>query len=172
GRARGTRERVSRRSRAGSRGSSPADRHAAARSARPRIGAHRRRAREDRRMSAAVPARALPVRTAPVRHAGGFWSCFLIAVGAMRRRPWLTLAFLLVTASQGAMQGLLIWTLRNVLMAFSDPERQATAMVTGAGLILGVWLLRSGTALASEMLSISLASRVELEACWDALARL
>ncbi len=123
-------------------------------------------------MSAAAPARALPLRTAPVRHAGGFWSCFLIAVGAMRRRPWLTAAFLLVTAAQGAMQGLLIWALRNVLMAFSDPERQATAMVTGAALILGVWLLRSGTALASEMLSISLSSRVELEACWDALARL
>ena len=120
----------------------------------------------------AAPVRALVHRPKPVRHAAGFWSCFLIAVGAMRRHPWLTAAFLLVTASQGAMQGLLIWALRSVLMAFSDPARQATAVVTGAALILGVWLLRSASALGSEMLSISLASRVELEACWDALARL
>jgi subfamily B ATP-binding cassette protein MsbA len=100
------------------------------------------------------------------------WDCLVIGFSAMRRHPRLAALFLVVTAAQGLVQGLLIWSLRNVLIAFSDPGRSTHPFMTGAALVLGIWMLRSASALAAETLSVSLSYRVELEAIWRALTRL
>jgi subfamily B ATP-binding cassette protein MsbA len=109
---------------------------------------------------------------APGSRPADFWTCLGIAFSSMRRRPLLTVLFLLATASQGIIQGLLIWALRNVLIAFSSPEHPSHPFVTGAALILVIWMLRSVSALAAEMLSVNVSYGVELESLCEALSRL
>jgi subfamily B ATP-binding cassette protein MsbA len=90
----------------------------------------------------------------------------------MRHHATLAAVFLVATAAQGVVQALLIWALRNVLIAFSDPTRSTHPFVTGAALILAVWMLRSASVLAGETLSVTLSYRVELESIWQALSKL
>ncbi len=99
-------------------------------------------------------------------------TCLALAFTSMKRRPLLTALFLLATASQGVIQGLLIWALRNVLLSFTNGGHSGHPFVTGAGLILAIWMARSISALAAELLSINVSQSVELESLLNALTRL
>jgi ABC-type multidrug transport system fused ATPase/permease subunit len=91
----------------------------------------------------------------------------------MWRRPLLAGAFLTTTLVQGTLQGLLIWTLRHVLESFGTPQGVAAgALLTGALMILAVWVLRSFSTFAAETLSVHLAYRVETESMLEILTRL
>ena len=62
---------------------------------------------------------------------------------SVRHYPMLAVVFLAATLSQGALQGLLVWVLRDILRAFSQHGSSLVALVRGAGLVFGVWMLRS-----------------------------
>ena len=75
---------------------------------------------------------------------------------------------------QGVLQGLLIWAIRNVLVALSAGEDAATLTVRigGAFLIFGIWLLRAASAFLADSLAMRLATRVEIGAMYDVLEKL
>src|SRR6266513_6002343 len=86
------------------------------------------------------------------------------ALRAVRNHRALALAFLVATFAQGALQGAMVWALREVLLAHSRPGGvSGGALVVGALAVFTVWLLRSGGVFAAQMLSARLAYRVELE---------
>ncbi len=91
----------------------------------------------------------------------------------MRAHPRLAILLLVATVSQGAIQGLIVWALRKVLLTFSSSGgASATALLAGAGLIFGLWLLRTFTTFVGEQTSANLAYRVEIEFMQKVLAKL
>jgi subfamily B ATP-binding cassette protein MsbA len=82
----------------------------------------------------------------------------------MYRQPLLAGALLVVTLAQGALQGLLLWVLREVLLRF-DARHGASAQVLalGASLVFGLWALRAGSTFAGEALSAKLAHGAEMD---------
>src|SRR6266480_4513170 len=83
---------------------------------------------------------------------------------AVRHHRGLALTFLAATLAQGALQGAMVWALREVLIALSAPGQVGSGvLVVGALAVFTVWLLRSGGVFAAQMLSARLAYRVELD---------
>src|SRR5438309_7683332 len=66
-----------------------------------------------------------------------------LGIRSVRPHPVLAMVFLAATLSQGALQGLLVWVLRDVLRSFSLHGSSLTALAYSAGLVLAIWLLRS-----------------------------
>ncbi len=86
------------------------------------------------------------------------------ALRVVRHHRGLALTFLAATLAQGALQGAMVWSLREVLIALSRPGGVGRGvLVVGALAVFTVWLLRSGTVFAAQMLSARLAYRVELD---------
>jgi len=86
------------------------------------------------------------------------------ALRVVRNHRGLALTFLAATLAQGALQGAMVWSLREVLIALSRPGGVGRGvLVVGALAVFTVWLLRSGTVFAAQMLSARLAYRVELD---------
>lgn len=86
------------------------------------------------------------------------------ALRPLRHHPGLAVMFLLATLAQGALQGGMIWALREVLIALSEPGGATRGVVLlGALAVFGVWLLRSAGVFAAQMFSARLAHRVKLE---------
>jgi subfamily B ATP-binding cassette protein MsbA len=102
----------------------------------------------------------------------GLWACLVIALSSMRRHPFAALAFLGSTIGQGVAQALLIWTLRSVLLALSEPAALTAAFLSGCAAVFGVWVLRSASVVAADALAAHLAFRLEVESMWQVLARL
>jgi ATP-binding cassette, subfamily B, bacterial MsbA len=72
--------------------------------------------------------------------------------------------FAAVTLAQGALHGAMIWVLRGVLLAFAGPGGAAGGvLLLGAVAIFAVWVLRSASVFAAQMLAASLARRVEMK---------
>ena len=92
---------------------------------------------------------------------------------AMRRHPALALLFLGTTVAEGALQGLMIWALRAVLLRFGGPGRVSdAALLLAAAAILAVSLAQSASVYFGELVSVQLSSRVEVESMWEVLAKL
>ena len=87
-----------------------------------------------------------------------------IGIQSIQMYPALSAFLFLATVTQGALQGLLVWVLREVLLIFSDATSATFGtMALGAGTILGIWILRALSTFAGEMLSVSLGRRVEVD---------
>jgi subfamily B ATP-binding cassette protein MsbA len=83
---------------------------------------------------------------------------------SLRRHPGLTVTFAFATLVQGALQGGMVWALREVLITLSRPGGVGSGvMVVGALAVFTVWVLRSGGVFAAQMFSARLAHRVELD---------
>lgn len=96
-----------------------------------------------------------------------------IGLRAFRERPLLGAAFLASTMTQGLLQGLLVWALREVLLSFEKQGSEATtALVVSGILIFGIWVARAGTAFAAESLAGKLAHGVEVATMWKLLEKL
>jgi ATP-binding cassette, subfamily B, bacterial MsbA len=92
------------------------------------------------------------------------WTALLVGLRSLRRHPGLAVAFLLSSLAQGVLQGAIVWTLREVLLALSKPGGVSRGvLLVGALAVFGVWLLRSVGAYAAQVLAALLASRVEFE---------
>jgi ABC-type multidrug transport system fused ATPase/permease subunit len=105
----------------------------------------------------------------------GFWYAVGVGARAMRRHPALAAAFVLAVLSQGFLQGLLIWSIRNVLVALGAAATTATTepiRLEGALIIFCIWLLRAGGAMMADSLAITLATRVEHGWMFDVLRKL
>lgn len=75
--------------------------------------------------------------------------------------------------TQGLLQGLLVWALREVLLSFEKQGSEATtALVVSGILIFGIWVARAGTAFAAESLAGKLAHGVEVATMWKLLEKL
>lgn len=91
---------------------------------------------------------------------------------AMREHPLLAVLLLVATLSQGALQGLIVWALRHVLLTFSGDGASGSALLVGAGLIFGLWILRTATTFLGEEASVRLAFKVEIDAMQQVLQKL
>jgi ATP-binding cassette, subfamily B, bacterial MsbA len=86
------------------------------------------------------------------------------AFRSLRHYPGLALMFVFATLAQGALQGGMVWALREVLIRFSRPGGVSGGMLIMGGLaVFTVWLLRSAGVFAAQLFSARLAHRVELE---------
>jgi len=95
-----------------------------------------------------------------------------LGLRSVQRHPMLATVFFAATVSQGALQGLLVWVLREVLRAFSQQGSSLTAFGYGAGLVLAVWMLRSAATFVGDVAQARLAYRVEVDSMQRVLARL
>jgi ABC-type multidrug transport system fused ATPase/permease subunit len=104
----------------------------------------------------------------------GFWYAVGVGARAMRKHPALAAAFVVAVLSQGFLQGLLIWSIRNVLVALGTAGATSSAPVRfeGAVLIFFIWLLRAAGAMTADSLAIKLATRVEHGWMFDVLRKL
>ncbi len=96
-----------------------------------------------------------------------------LGLRSMLQHRGLAFLFLLATLAQGALQGLLIWSLREVLLTFGNAKTVAAgALWVAAAFVLAIWLLRAAGAFAAEVVSVRLSYRVEIEAMLQVLAKL
>lgn len=103
----------------------------------------------------------------------GVGTALRTGVRAMRRHPALAVVLLAATLSQGALQGLIVWALRRVLLAFGGPAgATARALAVGAAVIFGLWLLRTVMTFVGQQASVHLAHRVEIESMQEVLSKL
>lgn len=109
----------------------------------------------------------------PPTRSVSFRGAMALGLRSMFTRPWLAAAFLGATLVQGTLQGLLIWTLRQVLESLGTRGIQGgTVLLLNAGLIFAIWLLRSLSVFAAETLSVYLSHRVEVASMLDVLDKL
>ena len=98
------------------------------------------------------------------RRAVGIVAALRIGFQSMWQQPLLAVGFLTATLIQGTLQGLLIWSLRKVLLSLSAPTASgALPIAAGAMLIFGVWLLRAASAFLAENLAVRVSHRVEID---------
>jgi subfamily B ATP-binding cassette protein MsbA len=92
---------------------------------------------------------------------------------ATLRHPALAGAFLVATVAQGALQGGLVWALREVLRRLAEPHgANPTAIASAALVIFALWVLRSASTYVGEMASVRLGIRVEIESMRAVIAKL
>jgi subfamily B ATP-binding cassette protein MsbA len=103
----------------------------------------------------------------------GVGAALLLGGRMMAGRPVLAVVMLLVTAVQGALQGLLVYVLREVLMGFGHTSKVTMgALVGGAVLIFGIWLVRAAATAGSDVLAARLAHDVEMQSMKGVIAKL
>ena len=103
----------------------------------------------------------------------GIVAALRLGVRSMRRHPGLALLFLGATVVEGALQGLMIWALRAILIRFGGAGHVGdAALLSAAAAILAVSLMQSGSVFFGELISVKLTTRVEIESMWEVLAKL
>ena len=95
-----------------------------------------------------------------------------IGVRSSLRHPMLAAGFLVATLLQGALQALLVWTLRGVLLRFSEAGVTTAVVAACAVFVLGLWVLRAAMAGAAELVAAQLAHRVEVRSMREVIAKL
>src|SRR3954452_15034529 len=91
-----------------------------------------------------------------------------LGLHSMRKHPGLALVFLAATLAQGALQGLLVWALREVLLMFSDAKVLTfSSALWAAFFIFIIWLLRAISTFIGELYSELLARRIEIDSMWQ-----
>ncbi len=88
------------------------------------------------------------------------------------QHPGLAAGFLFATLVQGALQGLLVWTLREVLLRFSATDLTTGVVAAGAAAVLGLWVIRAASVATAEILSARLAHQVEVRSMREVIAKL
>jgi subfamily B ATP-binding cassette protein MsbA len=92
---------------------------------------------------------------------------------SLRQYPLLAGAFVTAILAQGALQGGMIWALREALLSFDKSEHLSTGrLMTASLIVLAIWMLRSAGVYAADVLSIRLAHRVEVESMLVVLRKL
>jgi subfamily B ATP-binding cassette protein MsbA len=92
---------------------------------------------------------------------------------ALRQRPLLGSIFLFTTLTQGVLQGLLVWALREVLIQFGKShDVSAAALALGGVVIFAIWVGRAAAALVGEVVTARLAHGNEVETMTKILAKL
>lgn len=92
---------------------------------------------------------------------------------ATRSHPALALLLFVAVVSQGFLQGLLVWALREVLRALEGASGHTMQVLVGGALgVFVLWLLRAVSAAAGEVMSARLAHRVEIDSMQAVLAKL
>ena len=87
--------------------------------------------------------------------------------------PGLAGVFFAATLSQGFLQGLLVWALRDVLRRFGASHSVTTlALAVAALVILGLWILRSLSTYLGEVISARLAHKVEIASMEQVIQKL
>ena len=109
---------------------------------------------------------------APRAGLGEIGAALAIGVRSSLQHPGLAAGFLLATLVQGALQGLLVWTLREVLLRFSATDLSTAVVAAGAAAVLGLWVIRAGSVAAAEILSARLAHQVEVRSMREVIAKL
>jgi ABC-type multidrug transport system fused ATPase/permease subunit len=103
----------------------------------------------------------------------GVWLAMRVGARALRRHPGLAILFFSVTVLEGALQGLLIWVLRGILMHLGGSHAVSdAALLVAATAILAVSLAQSASVYFGELISLRLCYRVEVESMWEVLAKL
>lgn len=98
-----------------------------------------------------------------------------LAIGArmMLRRPWLAAAFFAAILAQGILQGLLLWSLRAVLLGFSRPGGGShTALLLAGGVVFMIWLTRAAATYGADLLGMRLAHGVEIASVRELIAKM
>src|ERR1700730_15710806 len=91
------------------------------------------------------------------------FSALRSALHSLRNHKGLALTFLAATLAQGALQGAMVWSLREVLLAISRPGGVGKGVLIVLALaVFTVWVLRSAGVFAAQLFSARLAYRVEL----------
>jgi subfamily B ATP-binding cassette protein MsbA len=86
------------------------------------------------------------------------------ALRSLGHQPSLAAIFLFATLGQGALQGAMIWALREVLVMLSGQRGgEHGALLFGSLAVFVIWLLRSGGVYSAQMFAARLAHRVEVE---------
>jgi subfamily B ATP-binding cassette protein MsbA len=92
---------------------------------------------------------------------------------SLRQYPLLATAFVTAILAQGALQGGMIWALREVLLSFDKSAQLSTERLVWVSFgVLAIWMLRSAGVYAADVLSIRLAHRVEVESMLVVLRKL
>jgi subfamily B ATP-binding cassette protein MsbA len=103
----------------------------------------------------------------------GIGRCLALGLKAVRRHPALGAVFVVATLTQGALQGVLVWALREVLQRFSLPHAATGPALVLAGMgILALWVLRAYSAYVGEIVSVRLAQRAETDSMREVMAKL
>lgn len=106
-------------------------------------------------------------------HKDGVAAALGLGLRMMLQRPKLAVALLVTTVAQGALQGLLLLALRQVLIGFSrDGHVSVGRLTASAAVIFGIWLLRAASSSGGDVLSAKLADTVEIAAIRKVLAKL
>jgi subfamily B ATP-binding cassette protein MsbA len=96
-----------------------------------------------------------------------------LGLHSMQKHPGLALVFLIATLAQGGLQGLLVWSLREVLLMFSNTRALTIGTAIWSALfILIIWLLRAVSTFFGEVFSDRLTRRVEVESMVQILSKL
>ena len=89
-------------------------------------------------------------------------TALLVGLRSLRQHPGLAVMFLAATLAQGALQGVMVWALREVLITLSKPQGLGgSVLVVGALAVLTVWTVRSAAVYAAQLFAARLACRVE-----------
>jgi subfamily B ATP-binding cassette protein MsbA len=101
------------------------------------------------------------------------YTALMLGIRAMNAHRLLAALFIGATLAQGIMQGLLVWSLRGILLTFSETETLTIfSLIWASATVLTVWLLRSATAFAADVVSQRLTRRVEIESMEQILQKL
>jgi subfamily B ATP-binding cassette protein MsbA len=101
-----------------------------------------------------------------------FGSALRIAVAALWKHPVLGIVFLAAAGGQGLLQGVFLWVLRDVLLAFDGQLVSMATLTRGAFLIGAIWAARSVLTYLGEASKFALAYRSEIDGVHRVLAKL
>src|SRR5437016_8909720 len=91
-------------------------------------------------------------------------TALLVGLRALGQHPGLAVMFRAATLAQGALQGVMVWALRAVLISLSKRQGLGgSVLVVGALAVLTVWTVRSAAVYAAQLFAARLACRVEFE---------
>ena len=109
----------------------------------------------------------------PVTPASSVLDALGIGWRALKSHPTLALFLLGAVISQGFLQGLLVWSLREVLRALEGAAGNTMQVLVGGALVVFVlWVLRALSAAVGDVMSARLAHRVEIDSMQAVLAKL
>ena len=91
------------------------------------------------------------------------WTALRAGLRSLGQHPGLGVTFLAATLAQGALQGGMVWVLRQLLVTLSRPGGVARGvLIVGALGVFAAWLLRSAAVYTARTFAARLAGRVEL----------
>jgi len=104
---------------------------------------------------------------------GDALSSVRLGVGMILDHRGLAFVALLLTAAQGALQGLLVYALRDVLMGFGRESHVGLGvLLQGAVMVFVIWLVRAAATAGSDVMTAKLAYAAERSAMLEIIEKL